>query len=269
MRQALIALLIIAAPAAANSYGFGARYGARYGAGNRHVIRVGSQYLGRGLSRYHQNRRNGYSGRDQSWRIDRRRRNAATHDPYSYGRCYWRGYYRPRLYCRKYTPRYGAYQSVTRGSFQGASQVGRRYPYPRGLRGQSYPQAYARPALGAGFVGGGFVGGQGAAAIGFGAYGAAGGYGGAFAYGGVSQSRYGYRHPHAYHYGGSGPYGFNDPWGYRLLPAFDFAPILTRLTTVFTIDDPAFDGDEEEAPADGLPQPRTKPVGGRFLTPVD
>ena len=66
-----------------------------------------------------------------------------------------------------------------------------------------------------------------------------------------------------------GPYGFADPWGYRLLPAFDFAPILTRLTTVFTIDDPAFDGDEAADNADGLPQPRKGPVGERFLSPAD
>ena len=260
MRQALIALLIFAAPAAAHSYGFGRDYGVSYGAsyrpGNRRVLRVGSRYLGRGLSRHHRNRLTSNAGWEQRWRFDRRRRSAAFQDQYSYGRCYWRGYYRPRLYCRKYTPRYSAYQSVS------------RYPYPRGLRGQSYPQAFARPGFGAvGFGAGGLGGAYGGAIGGYGAsYGA---YGGAYAYGGISQSRYGYRHPHAYHYGGSGPYGFNDPWGYRLLPAFDFAPILTRLTTVYTIDDPAFDGDEEEAPADGLPQPRTKPVGGRFLTPVD
>ncbi len=251
MRQALIALLIIAAPAAAHTYGFGVTYRP----GNRGVLRVGSHYLGRGLSTYQLKRRLGYSNRDQSWRLNRLRRPAAIHDPFSYGRCYWRGYYRPRLYCRKYTPRYSAYQSVT------------RYPYPRGLRGPSYPQAYARPSGG---IGGWGIGGWGTGGgYGAGFAGAYGGYGAGFGYGGISQSRYGYRHPHAYHYGGSGPYGFNDPWGYRLLPAFDFAPILTRLTTVFTIDDPAFDGDEEEAPADGLPQPRTKPVGGRFLTPVD
>lgn len=252
MRQLFAALLILAAPAAAHSHTFG-RGAVSFQPGYRGVLRVGSQYLGRGLSRYQLRRQAGLSGRDQSWRLNRFRRPGAIQDPSSYGRCYWRGYYRPRLYCRKYTPRYSAYQSVS------------RYPGPSGLRGPSYPQALSRPGIGAygglgAFGGGGYGVGAG--------LGAGVGYGGA-GYGGVTQSRYGYRHPHAYQLGGSGPYGFSDPWGYRLLPAFDFAPILTRLTTVYTIDDPAFDGDEEDAPADGLPQPRTKPVGGRFLTPVD
>jgi hypothetical protein len=131
----------------------------------------------------------------------------------------------------------------------------RRYPGLAARGGPSYPHAFARPPLFA-----------------YGPYGNV-GWGvptayGIHGYGTLYQSRYGFRHPHTYMWGGAGPYGFADPWGYRLLPAFDFAPILTRLTTVFTIDDPAFDGDEPEN-ADGLPQPRTKPVGSRFLTPVD
>ena len=235
MYKALIALLLLALPAAAYDY----RY-VRYQPGHRSVIRTSYGYPPRAYrvrSTYSQRRAiqtYGYGPRDSSWRLNRFRRASAHQDPYSYGRCYWRGYYRPRLYCRKYTPRYSYYQSVT------------RYPGPAGLRGPSYPGAYALPAYGVGY--------------GVGYYG--------YAYPGVTQSRYGYRYPHAYYPGGSGPYGFHDPWGYRLLPAFDFAPILTRLTTVYTIDDPAFDGpSEDDAPADGLPQPRTKPVGDRFLSP--
>jgi len=232
MRRLLIALLALAVPAFA--YDDGIR---RLRPADPRVLRVGSTYLGRGLSRYDR-RVNPYgSSRDQSWRLYRVRRPWANQDPYSYGRCYWRGYYRPYLYCRQYTPRYSYYSTTPR-----------RYPQPGGLRGPSYPQAYALPpqiyggwSYGAPFVG----------------------------YGNLYQSRYGYRYPHAYLYGGAGPYGFADPWGYRLLPAFDFAPILTRLTTVFTIDDPAFDGEDAAENADGLPQPRSKPVGERFLKPID
>ncbi|MHC4410502.1 MAG: hypothetical protein ACYS0F_16045 [Planctomycetota bacterium] len=239
MRLSLIALLLLTVPAFAYDY----RY-IRYQPGNRRVIRTGGRYLGRGYSRNSFHRNYYGSRRDQSWRLHRVRRPWANQDPYSYGRCYWRGYYRPYLYCRQYKPRYSFYQSI------------RRYPQPGGMRGPSYPQAFARPPFFAGPFGGVGWGG--------GVPGAFGGYG----YGSLYQSRYGYRHPHAYVPGGAGPYGFADPWGYRLLPAFDFAPILTRLTTVFTIDDPAFDGDEPEN-ADGLPQPRTGPVGKRFLTPTD
>ena len=243
MRLILIALLLSAAPALSSDHSY-----VGFRPGYRGVLRVGSRYLGRGLSRYDLRRRFYGSSRDQSWRLYRVRRPRAHQDPYSYGRCYWRGYYRPYLYCRQYKPRYSAYQSI------------RRYPGPAGLRGPSYPQALARPPLsfrggfGAGY---GFAGGYGAAAFGAGGYGS------------LYQSRYGYRYPHTYQYGGAGPYGFADPWGYRLLPAFDFAPILTRLTTVFTIDDPAFDGDDEDANADGLPKPRTGPVGAKFLAPTD
>jgi len=214
----LIVLVLLTAPAVAHDWGE-----ARSLPGQRRVLRVNSRFLGRGLSSYHHQSR-----RDQSWRLHRVRRPAAHQDPYSYGRCYWRGYYRPYLYCRQYKPRYSYYSTAPR-----------RYPQPAGFKGPSYPHAYARPSW----------------------YGAG--------YGGVYQSRYGYRYPHRHLCGGAGPYGFADPWGYRLLPAFDFAPILTRLTTVYTIDDPAFDGEAEEDNADGLPMPRTKPVGERFLQPVD
>lgn len=239
LRLALVCSLLFALEAAAYDY----RY-VRYQPGHNRVIRVNSGYLGRGLSTYSRRRAAGYSRihdrrRDQSWRLNRVRRPWAHQDPFSYGRCYWRGYYRPTLYCRQYKPRYGFYKSV------------RRYPQPTGLRGPSYPGAYARPPRGYGYgYGPGFH------------YGAA--HFDAHGYGSLYQSRYGYRHPHTYLYGGSGPYGFADPWGYRLLPAFDFAPILTRLTTVFTIDGEEFDG-PEETNADGLPQPRTGPVGARFL----
>ena len=228
----LLALLLLTAPAFAHDWG-----DVRYLPGQRRVLRVNSKFLGRGLNSYDRDRFR--HSRDQSWRLYRVRRPWADQDPFSYGRCYWRGYYRPYLYCRQYKPRYSYYSTTPR-----------RYPQPAGFRGPSYPNAYARPP----YLYGGY------------------GYG-AFSYGypegGLYQSRYGYRYPHRYLYGGAGPYGFADPWGYRLLPAFDFAPILTRLTTVYTIDDPAFDGEAEEDNADGLPMPRSKPVGERFLQPVD
>lgn len=253
----LVGLLMAAEPVQANDFSY------RYGGGGFRtgrsrgfsggVLRVGSRYLGRGLSTYSRRQRfaaRGYGGYGSyaTWRLYR---NRSRHvDPYSYGRCYWRGYYRPHLYCRKYTSRYSYYQSVH-------SAPGARARYPGGYAATRYPIGYAR-GYGAGFIG-------------------AQGYGRQTIY----QSRYGYRNPHAgFGFGGgfvggglagvgggAGPYGFYDPYGYRLLPAFNFAPILMRLTTVYTIDDPAFDGEdaEGEANADGLPQPRTEPVGNRFL----
>ena len=246
MRLAPIALLagLFMAAAPADAYDFGRR---GFSGG---VLRVGSRYLGRGLNRHSLRRNfaaNGYGGYRTyaNWRLYRNRSHRV--DPYSYGRCYWRGYYRPHLYCRKYSPRYSYYQSVHRAP-------GVRAPYPGGYAATRYPIGHARGA----FFGAGYR-------------------------QPIYQSRYGYRNPHTvfvgggfagggfggYGYdGGAGPYGFYDPYGYRLLPAFNFAPILTRLTTVYTIDDPAFDGDDDEdANADGLPQPRTEPVGDRFLTP--
>jgi len=240
----LAALLLAAETADADGYG---RYGRRGFSGG--VLRVGSRYLGRGLSRHSLKRRfaaNGYGGYGSyaNWRLYRNR--GRVHDPYSYGRCYWRGYYRPRLYCRKYTPRYSYYQSANRA------------PYPGGHAATRYGLGYNRPlGLGVG-VGAGVGYGNGAIV---GAWVPGGGYRQPL-YG----SRYGYRYPHTVYPGGAGPYGFYDPFGYRLLPAFNFAPILTRLTTVFTIDGSEFDGEaEDEQAADGLPQPRTEPVGARFL----
>lgn len=249
MRLAIIVslttLLLAADWAEADAYG---RYGVRGRAGWRggRVLRVGSRYLGRGLNRHAWKREfaaRGYGGYGSyaNWRLYRNRH--INHDPYSYGRCYWRGYYRPRLYCRKYTPRYSFYQSVHRA------------PYPGGHAATRYGLGYSRPL------------GYGIGALGYGN----GAIVGAWVPGGgyrqpLYGSRYGYRYPHTVFPGGAGPYGFYDPFGYRLLPAFNFAPILTRLTTVFTIDGPEFDGEGAEEAADGLPQPRTKPVGDRFLT---
>ena len=59
-----------------------------------------------------------------------------------------------------------------------------------------------------------------------------------------------------YSYGGHVYYGFN--------PYIRVAPIYGRLSTVFTLDDAVFDG-ASKGDADGLPQIRSKPVGGRFL----
>ena len=250
MRLAIIVslatLLLAAESADADAY---RRYGRRNFVGG--VVRTGSHYLGRGLNRYSLRRQfaaNGYGGYGSyaNWRLYRNRH--VTHDPYSYGRCYWRGYYRPRLYCRKYTPRWSYYKG-----YSGTN----RAPYPGGYAATRYGLGYARPGYGYGAVG----------AIG---YGGAGAIVGAWVPGGgyrqpLYGSRYGYRYPHTVYPGGAGPYGFYDPFGYRLLPAFNFAPILTRLTTVFTIDGPEFDGEGEVEAADGLPQPRTKPVGNRFL----
>jgi len=247
MRGFLVALLVLSTPVFAWDDGT-----ARFRPNDRRVLRVGSQYLGRGFSRYDRHQDFG-SRRDQSWRLSRVRRPWANQDPYSYGRCYWRGYYRPYLYCRQYTPRYSYYSTTPN-----------RYPQPRGLPGPSYPTAYALPPQ---------VYGPWAGPAPYPGYRADYGYGYSFSgyggYGDVYQSRYGYRYPHAYLYGGAGPYGFADPWGYRLLPAFDFAPILTRLTTVFTIDGAEFDGEAGADNADGLPMPRSKPVGSRFLTPEE
>jgi len=240
---ALAALLLVVQTADADDYG---RYSRRGFSGG--VIRSGSRYLGRGYSRHALKRQfaaNGYGGYGSyaNWRLYRNRH--VQHDRYSYGRCYWRGYYRPRLYCRKYTPRYSYYQSVHRA------------PYPGGHAATRYGLGNSRP-LGYGGLGYGAAG-YGNGAI-VGAWVPGGGYRQPL-YG----SRYGYRYPHTVFPGGAGPYGFYDPFGYRLLPAFNFAPILTRLTTVFTIDGEEFDGDSENEAADGLPQPRTKPVGSRFL----
>ncbi|MHC4952722.1 MAG: hypothetical protein ACYTGZ_02435 [Planctomycetota bacterium] len=253
---ALAALLLAPAPADAGEFGRYSRRGFSRGFTGG-VVRVGSRYLGRGLSRHARNRRfaaRGYGGYGSyaNWRLYRNRHTA--HDPYSYGRCYWRGYYRPHLYCRKYTPRYSYYQSVHRA------------PYPGGYAATRYGLGYSRP-LGWGYGGVGYGG------VGYGGIYGGGAVVGAWVPGGgyrepLYGSRYGYRGPHAAYPGGAGPYGFYDPFGYRLLPAFNFAPILTRLTTVYTIDDPAFDGEEPET-ADGLPQPRTKPVGDRFLVDTD
>jgi len=248
MRLAIIVslttLLLAADWASADAYG---RYGRR-GVARRPfvggVVRSGSRFLGRGYTRHALKREfaaNGYGGYGSyaNWRLYRNRH--VTHDPFSYGRCYWRGYYRPRLYCRKYTPRYSYYKGVS------------RLPYPGGHLATRAGLGYSR--IGAGGFGRGAV---------LGAWGPAGGFREPL-YG----SRYGYRYPHTVFPGGAGPYGFYDPYGYRLLPAFNFAPILTRLTTVFTIDGPEFDGESEEVEAaDGLPQPRTKPVGDRFLDEV-
>ena len=268
MRLAPIALLagLFLATAPADAYDFGRRVfsGGGFSGG---VLRVGSRYLGRGLSRHSLRRSfaaNGYGGYRTyaNWRLYRNRSHRV--DPYSYGRCYWRGYYRPHLYCRKYNSRYSYYKSVH--SVPGVRAPGVRAPYPGGYAATRYPIGYAR---------GGFAGG--AAFFGVGHRQP------------IYQSRYGYRNPHTVsaggfaggfagrglagyggggfgYDGGAGPYGFYDPYGYRLLPAFNFAPILMRLTTVYTIDDPAFDGDDDDANADGLPQPRTEPVGDRFLT---
>jgi len=257
MRLAIIASLVtlLLAAESADAYGY-RRYSRRGFSGG--VLRSGSRYLGRGYTRHAQQRRfaaSGYGGYGSyaNWRLYRNR--SVAHDPYSYGRCYWRGYYRPHLYCRKYTPRYSYYQSV--------HSAPRRAPYPGGYAATRYGLGYNRqPGYGRQLG----YGGLGYGGIGYGGGGAI--VGGWVPGGGYRQplygSRYGYRYPHTVFPGGAGPYGFYDPFGYRMLPAFNFAPILTRLTTVFTIDGPEFDGEAEEA-ADGLPQPRTKPVGSRFL----
>ncbi len=49
-------------------------------------------------------------------------------------------------------------------------------------------------------------------------------------------------------------------------PYLAFSPIYSRITTVLTLDDPVFDGTNDGADKDGLPQPRSKQVGNRFLS---
>lgn len=69
-------------------------------------------------------------------------------------------------------------------------------------------------------------------------------------------------------YGGHGwygGYGYGGWYGYRYFrPVLRFSHVYTRAFTVLTIDDDAFS--RAGTPAqDGLPQPRTEPVGSRFL----
>jgi len=77
-------------------------------------------------------------------------------------------------------------------------------------------------------------------------------------------TRAGYRTRRYYHPRFHGGYSYR---GYRYYrPYLAFSPIYSRLTTVLTLDDPLFDGTDGDADKDGVPQPRTKPVGSRFLS---
>ncbi|MHC4550851.1 MAG: hypothetical protein ACYTEZ_19010 [Planctomycetota bacterium] len=78
--------------------------------------------------------------------------------------------------------------------------------------------------------------------------------------------RYGGYRPYRFHrfarYHGYYPY-YGCGYGYYP-PAISVAPIYTRLSVVFTLDDPVFDG-EKTAAHDGLPRAREGLVGERFL----
>jgi len=66
---------------------------------------------------------------------------------------------------------------------------------------------------------------------------------------------------------GYGGYGFGGyGFGYWPRVAFtSYAPAWTGVSTILTLDDDIFTGNALATDADGLPQPREKPVGNRFL----